>query len=94
MQKYLFEMNIKNTRIFFASRADMLRTVRMSFKGMYAEDDLRCICGEYDQLSHLTSCLSYSHLKEGLRVEESDLDLVRYYQRIIHEREQEEENAR
>ena len=93
MQKYLIEMSIRDGRIFFASRAEMLRTVRMSFKSMYGEDDLRCVCGEYDQLSHLSSCLSYSHLKEGLRIEESDLHLVRYYQRIINERLREEERA-
>ena len=58
---------------------------------MYIDTDHKCICGEEDQQIHLTSCVSYKHLREGLDLEGSDLDLVRYYQRIIRERETEEE---
>ena len=87
-------MNIHDGRTFFASRAEMLRTVRMSFKNLYAADGLQCICGEDDHLAHLTSCSSYSHLKTGLSVEDNDLHLVRFYQRVIRERELEEDKRR
>ena len=83
-------MNIHDGRTLFASCAQMLRTVRMSFKNMYAEDDLKCICGEDDHLGHLHTCLSYLHLHQGLCIYESDHDLVILYQRIIREREENE----
>ena len=40
LKEYLKNMNIFDARTLFASRSQMLRTVRMSFKNMYAEDDL------------------------------------------------------
>ena len=83
-------MKILDGRTLFASRAQMLRTVRMSFKNMYAEDDRKCICGEDDHLGHLDTCPSYSYLHHGLRIHESDHDLVILYQRIIREREENE----
>ena len=91
LQNYMKSMNTINGRTFFSHRAQMLRTVRMNFKQMYATHSHKCICGEDDHQIHLTSCPSYVHLREGLDVEGSDLDLVRYYQLVLRERMQAEE---
>ena len=90
-QHYLKNMNVNSARTFFAFRAQMLRTVQMNFKGKreYADNEYKCICGEDDHQSHLTSCPSYSHLREGLDVEGSERDLVTYFQLVIREREME-----
>ena len=71
----------------------MLRTVQHNFKNKfeYIENKHKCKCTEDDTQSHLTSCAAYAHLRVGLDLEESDMDLVRYYQLVIREREQEEE---
>ena len=91
VQSYMKNMKIKDGRTFFAHRAQMIRTVQMNFKKMYALGDHRCICGEDDHQIHLTSCPSYAHLRERLDVEERDLDLIRFYQLVIEERMQAEE---
>ena len=46
-------------------------------------------CGEDDHQSHLPYCRSYVHLREGLNLEDSDHDLVLYFQRVVRERERE-----
>ena len=91
LQSYIKNMNIRDGRTFFAHRAQMVRTVQMNFKHMYAANSNKCICGEFDHQVHLTSCPSYAHLRDGLDVLGSDLDLVRYYQLVIRERVQAEE---
>ena len=91
LQNYIKTMNIRDARTFFAHRSEMIRTVQMNFKKLYTDSDHKCICGNEDHQKHLTSCPSYTHLREGLDVEGSDLDLVRFYQLVINERVQEEE---
>ena len=51
------------------------------------------ICGAEDHQIHWTSCVGYKHLRDGLDLDGSDLELVRYYQLITKEREQEEERG-
>ena len=94
LKDYIRNMNINDARTYFAMRGRMLRTVQMNYKNKpeYAANQYKCICGEDDHQVHLTSCPSYAHLREGLDVETSDTDLVRYYQLIIREREQREDN--
>ena len=46
-----------------------------------------------DHQEHLISCPSYAHLREGLDLEGSDTDLVRYYQLIISYREEREDRG-
>ena len=94
MKDYLRNMKIEDARTFFASRGRMLRTVQMNYKNKpeYAANSYKCICGEDDHQVHLTSCPSYKHLREGLNLEGSDTDLVRYYQLIIKEREKKGDN--
>ena len=46
-----------------------------------------------DEQAHLLHCKKYSHLAEGLNVANSDIDLVTFYQRVIREREAEEDIA-
>ena len=95
-QPYLKNMNISYARTFFSSRAHMLKSVQMNFKRKeeYAANQYKCSCGEEDHQSHLISCPSYQHLRQGLDLERSDSDLVRYYQLIIKEREQKEDKGK
>ena len=71
----------------------MLRTVQMNFKrkASFAANLYKCTCMEDDHQEHLISCPSYAPLREGLDLERSDTDLVRYYQLVISDREQREE---
>ena len=93
-KEYLNNMKINDARTYFAMRGRMLRTVQMNFKNKpeYIANQYKCICGEDDHQVHLTMCPSYAHLREGLDLDESDNDLVRYYQMVIREREQGENN--
>ena len=94
-KSYLKTMNIFQARTCFAARAQTLRTVQMNFmhKPEYIHNNWKCKCGEDDHQSHLPFCQSYAHLRDGLDLQRSDLDLVVYYQRVIREREQEEERG-
>ena len=94
LKGYIKNMKICDARTYFAMRCRMLRTVQINFKHKpeYIATQHKCICGEDDHQVHLTSCMSYAHLWEGLDLKESDNDFVRYYQLIIREREQVEDN--
>ena len=87
-------MNMTDACTYFAMRGRMLRTVQMNYKNKpeYVSNLHKCICGDNDHQVHLTLCPSYEHLMEGLDLEGSDTDLVRYYQLIIREREQGKDN--
>ena len=93
---YLETIKLSQARTCFAARAQTLRTVQMNFKHKpeYVINEWKCICGEDDFQSHLTSCDMYANLREGLDLERSDIDLVTYYQRVIRQREQAEELGR
>ena len=93
MKSYLKTMNLSESPTFFSARSHMLRTVQMNYKHnpVYVANDHKCLCGEDDHQSHLTSCPSYSHLRDGLDLASSDSDLVLYYQRVISKREKREE---
>ena len=93
MKPYLSSMNLSECRTFFAARSRMLRTIQMNYKHNpeYIANNHKCFCGEDDHQSHLTSCPSYSHLRDGLDLTGSDRDLVLFYQRVIRERENKEE---
>ena len=95
LKPYLENMNLKDSRILFASRCRMLHTVQCNFKQKpeYIANGHKCICLEDDKQSHLSTCSSYRHLRDGLDLE-SDTDLVKYYQRVIREREENEERER
>ena len=84
-------MTVPQARTFFAVRAQTLITVQMNFKHKteYILNEWKCSCGEDDHQSHLPFCRSYEHLREGLNLEESDYDLVLYFQRVVREREKE-----
>ena len=73
----------------------MLKSVQMNFKRKkeYADNMYKCTCGEDDHQSHLVTCSSYTHLRDGLDLEGSDHDLVKYFQKVIREREAEEERT-
>ena len=88
-------MSLSDARTCFAARSQMLRTVQMNFKGKpeYVANQFKCTCGQEDVQAHLTSCRSYEHLRTGLDLT-CDVDLVRYYQRVIHERDSETERNR
>ena len=86
-------MNIPDARMFFKLCSHMVHTVQMNYKrkAEFIANEYKCICGEDDHQSHLTSCPSYQHLRQGLDLEGSDADLVRFYQLVIRERVQAEE---
>ena len=87
---YLSNMTLKDARTFFSARCQMLPTVKMNFKHKpeYIASDHLCACGLPDAQAHLVECASYSHLREGLRVTECDKDLVRFFQLVIQERQE------
>ena len=95
MKSYLKTMNLSESRTFFAARSHMLRSIQMNYKHNpeYVANNYKCFCGEDDHQSHLASCPSYSHLREGPDLAGSDRDLVLYYQRVIRERENREEGG-
>ena len=67
----------------------MLSTVKYNFKASYVntEDGLKCGCGEEDRQAHLLTCPLYEHLRQDLDLENSDKDLVSFYQLVIKERQ-------
>ena len=92
IQPYVRNMTVSLARTCFASRSMMLSSVQMNFKNKpeYKANKYRCVCKEEDHQAHLTSCMQYKHLQEGLDMR-SDIDLVRFYQLVIREREKEKE---
>ena len=76
-------MNLSEAWIYFASRSEMLPTVKHNFKN---KPEYLCACKEPDVQAHLVDCPSYSHFRQRLRVKELDKDLVRFYQLVIQER--------
>ena len=90
---YLSSMRVSEARTFFAARSSMLSTVQYNFKNnkAYKAKEYKCKCGDLDTQTNLLTCRLYSHLREDLDLSHSDTDLVKYYQRVINERLQEEE---
>ena len=90
-KSYLSTMTLKQSRTFFASRSMMLSTVQTNFKNdpLFAANNYRCECGEEDTQDNLLTCHLYEHLREGLDLVNSDIDLVTYYQLVINERRSE-----
>ena len=93
MKPYISSMSIADARTFFSSRSMMLSTVQYNFKNHpeYKANAYKCKCGDLDTQSNLLTCKLYSHLREGLDLSNSDKDLVRYYQLVIQDRQQEKE---
>ena len=95
MKKYLSTMKMSEGRTFFSSRSMMISTVQCNFKSKpeYKANDYKCKCGDHlDTQTNLLTCRLYEHLREGLDLANSDTDLVRYFQLVIKERHQEQEN--
>ena len=89
IKPYLADMTVSRARTFFSARASMLSTVKLNFKNKkeYADKDFLCECGEHpDDQAALLTCNLYAHLREGLNLHTSDHDIVTYYQRVIKER--------
>ena len=82
-------MKIKDARTMFAIRSSMLSTIQCNFKGNpeYAANGYLCGCGEEDRQAHLLTCPLYEHLRQDLDLENSDKDLVSFYQLVIKERQ-------
>ena len=93
MHSYVKSMTVSSARVFFASRAQMLATVQHNFKHKpeYVANQWRCVCSQPDLQAHLQTCSSYLHLQQGLNLQD-DNDLVRFYQLVIEERTDKQEN--
>ena len=91
IKSYLINMSLQQARTLFSIRAEVLPTIQMNFKNKpeYVQNLWKCKCGEDDVQSHLIYCRSYEHLREGLNLEESEKDLVYFYQKVVRERENE-----
>ena len=89
LKPYLKNMRVEDRRTYFAYRSQMLRTVQHNYKQKpeFKANNYKCVCGEDDIQSHLIHCSSYAHLRDGLNLEGSDEDLVKYFQLVIRERE-------
>ena len=51
----------------------------------YIANEHKCVCGDDDHQGHLVTCPAYAHLQEGVQLDESDDDVILYYQLIIEE---------
>ena len=94
MKKYISTMKISEARTFFSARSMMLTTVQYNFKNnpKFKANDYRCKCGDLDTQAGLLTCRLYAHLREGLDLSNSDTDLVRFFQLVIQERQEEEQD--
>ena len=82
-------MKLEDARTKFRLRCSMLRNVKMNQKSnqIFARQLLTCDqCGKIDSQSHIMWCPSLLSLREGLDVD-NDLDVVRYYQKVMKLRE-------
>ena len=95
MKQYISTMKISDARTLFSARSMMLSTVQYNFKNnpTYKANQYRCKCGDLDTQSSLLTCRLYAHLREGLDLTNSDIDLVRYFQLVIQERQEEQDKA-
>ena len=95
IKQYISTMKVSEARTFFASRSMMLSTVQYNFKNnpKYKANEYKCKCGDTDTQSNLLTCKLYRHLREGLDLSNSDTDLVRYFQLVIQERQEEQEQG-
>ena len=91
VKPYLRDMNLRDARTLFSARSRML-PLQANYKGVpeYRENNYLCECKEHeDSQAKVVSCQLYVHLKEGLDLS-TDIGLVKYFQRVIHERESRE----
>ena len=67
----------------------MLTSVQANFKNNpeYKANGYKCKCGEEDNQANLLTCPLYEHLRDGLDLINSDIDLVTYFQLVIEERQ-------
>ena len=75
----------------------MLSTIQWNFKSHpgYKSNEYLCRCGQHvDSQPSLLKCKLYEHLHVGLDLYNSDTDLVTFFQRVIKERQEEEENMK
>ena len=91
IKNYLKTMTVTQARVYFSARTQMLRTVQYNFRNNpeYRSNEYKCLCGEEDRQSHLQYCTVYGHCTDGLDLA-VPADIVTFYQRVISEREQEE----
>ena len=66
----------------------MLSTVQANFKSdpVFAANNYRCECGDEDNQDNLLTCPLYEHLRKGLDIVKSDIDLVTYFQLVLKQR--------
>ena len=89
MKSYLSSMRLSDGRTFFSARSMMLNTFQWNFKSNpeFRDNGFKCVCKEHiDSQSEVLNCRLYEHLKEGLDVYTSDLDLVKFFQLVTQER--------
>ena len=89
LKQYIQEMNVIQTRHFFALRAKMYRSVALNFPSdpKYSRQQWTCLhCPALDSQSHWTWCTGYEHLRKGIDLS-SDMGLVTYYQSVLKYRE-------
>ena len=82
---YLTALNLADSRLKFALRTKMARTVQANFKGnpMYKSNEWKCHdCKVLDTQEHIVRCPVYTSLRNGKDLE-SDKDLVDYFRKVI-----------
>ena len=92
-KSYLRDMSIKDGRTFFSSRSSMLSTIQWNFKGQpeFCTNGHLCVCKEHlDTQTDLLKCKLYEKQKEGLDPLNSDIELVKFFQRVLEERKKED----
>ena len=90
VKKYLKSLNQADTRLFFAIRCKMTRTVQMNFKGdrNFSANQWKCVsCGLTDTQEHLLFCVGYLHLRRNKNLSKEE-DLLEYFRSILRERDQ------
>ena len=82
---YLTALNLADSRLKFALRTKMARTVQANFKGdpIYKSNEWKCHdCKVLDTQEHIVRCPAYTSLRNGKDLE-SDKDLVDYFRKVI-----------
>ena len=90
LQSYLKSLNLSDSRLFFAIRCKMTRTVQMNFKGdrHFAANKWKCVsCGLADTQEHLLHCSGYSYLRQNKNLSNVG-DMNEYFRSIIRVRDE------
>ena len=93
IKEYVKSMNMHDGRMKFQIRSKMVKNIAFNYSSdpKYSSRLWHCThCDRMDSQSHVLTCESYKHLREGKDLS-SDPDLVKYFKDVISLREKAED---